>query len=188
MPALFINGEKEKKRERERGRKKLEMRYPQSSPATQDLYPTHTGARSTTEMKHFSHDHPLVGLGFTAKQDEGTVICAGCRLNIDGPALGCKECEFYLHEHCAGLHPELRHPLHPDGPLQLKLCKPYTRMWDLYMCKICLDYITQPRFVYECNRKCSSDECKRRGFIIHVDCAFLQPSLSNNNHKGHLLV
>ncbi|GAB4840984.1 hypothetical protein Ancab_021740 [Ancistrocladus abbreviatus] len=140
------------------------------------------------EMKHFSHDHPLLGLVCTPKQDEGTIVCAGCRSHINGPAFGCKKCGFFLHKRCVELPPELRHSLHPDGPLKLKLCTPYSRMRGLYMCKICLDYITEPRFVYECNGQCSSDECKRKGFIIHDDCASLQPSLRNNYHIGHLLV
>ncbi|GAB4840985.1 hypothetical protein Ancab_021741 [Ancistrocladus abbreviatus] len=137
------------------------------------------------EIQHLSHKHPLLQLECTTTQDGGRISCAGCRLDIDGPAFGCKECEFYLHEHCP--RPELHHFLHPDGPLQLKLCKPYRRMWALYMCKLCNYNVTEPRLVYECDRTCGREECKLKGFLLHVDCALLKP-LRHKYHKQHQLV
>ncbi|GAB4840987.1 hypothetical protein Ancab_021743 [Ancistrocladus abbreviatus] len=139
------------------------------------------------EIQHSSHKHTLLQLESTTKQDEGRISCAGCRLDIDGPAFGCKSCEFYLHKHCVELPSTLSHPFHPNGSLQLKLCKPYRRMWALYVCKFCNDYVTEPRFVYVCDQACGSEECKLKGFLLHVDCALLKSSLRHKNHKKHPL-
>ncbi|KAF3552497.1 hypothetical protein DY000_02004131 [Brassica cretica] len=53
--------------------------------------------------RHFSHQHDLMALCVNNEVDDGGV-CQACILLIDFASfLGCKECDFALHDSCASL-------------------------------------------------------------------------------------
>ena len=53
--------------------------------------------------RHFSHQHDLMALCVNNEVDDGRV-CQACILLIDFASfLGCKECDFALHDSCASL-------------------------------------------------------------------------------------
>ncbi|KAH0891325.1 hypothetical protein HID58_053754 [Brassica napus] len=53
--------------------------------------------------RHFSHQHDLMALCVNNEVDDGRV-CQACILLIDFASfLGCKECDFALHDSCVSL-------------------------------------------------------------------------------------
>ncbi|KAE8702847.1 Importin subunit alpha-1b [Hibiscus syriacus] len=50
---------------------------------------------------------------------KGYKYCRGSPLVLDGPSYFCEGCGFYLHEKCAKLQYEIRHPFHSIHPLNL---------------------------------------------------------------------
>ncbi|KAA3472567.1 Armadillo [Gossypium australe] len=87
---------------------------------------------------------------------KGENYCSGCRLELNGSSYFCKTCPgFYLHEKCAKLSYEIRHPFHSSHPLNL-----YTSTGNLYTstgwlhqliaCNECRDFCDG--FIYFCEQ------------------------------------
>ncbi|XP_022872655.1 uncharacterized protein LOC111391632 [Olea europaea var. sylvestris] len=123
-------------------------------------------------MKHFSHPH---GLEQSEVQKEEEMICSGCEQELSGLAYICKKrnCDFFLHESCFKLPPNIQHKFHSDHPLDLKSGPPEYSLY--YPCDACGDSINA--FVYQC-QKCD--------FKIHVTCAFLPDTEICKSHTHPL--
>ncbi|CAH8316262.1 unnamed protein product [Eruca vesicaria subsp. sativa] len=65
-------------------------------------------------FRHFSHHHDLMRLCVNGEEkEEGEQVCQACILPIDFDSfLGCKECDFALHDTCANLPRKLEHIFH----------------------------------------------------------------------------
>ncbi|KAJ4840333.1 hypothetical protein Tsubulata_050720, partial [Turnera subulata] len=70
-------------------------------------------ARRTKE--HYIHPDHLLAL-FNCKHPK--IYCTLCGDPIAGAGYGCCECRVYLHESCAELTQEIRHPYHGKHPLR----------------------------------------------------------------------
>ncbi|PPS09631.1 hypothetical protein GOBAR_AA10999 [Gossypium barbadense] len=91
--------------------------------------------------------------------------CYGCRLVLNGPTYFCEECpEVYLHEKCAKLSYEIRHPFHSSHPLNLYTLTDHSIVWRVYFisCDECRDICHG--FIYYC------EQCN---FKLDVKCATL---------------
>ncbi|GMJ01832.1 hypothetical protein HRI_003852400 [Hibiscus trionum] len=99
---------------------------------------------------------------------KGKKYCNGCRLVLNGPSYFCKECHgFYLHEKCAKLPYEIRHPFHSSHPLNLYVSdsypSPYRPLGGAFItCDECKDICLG--FIYFC------EQCN---FKLDVKCAAL---------------
>lgn len=133
------------------------------------------------EIKHASHDHPLI---LTDKYEKnGEYHCYGCELPItDGPTYCCSQCrEFVLHKPCAELPQQIRHPFHPRHTLTLFNKKPFkskrstnpcVQVWCNACGKLCYGFIFR---------------CERCNFDLDIGCASLLPTIRYGNHSKHLL-
>ncbi|GAB4829649.1 hypothetical protein Ancab_040646 [Ancistrocladus abbreviatus] len=144
------------------------------------------------EIQHPWHPHhPL----FESYNDgfEPFLQCRVCRNVISGRVFGCKECEFYLHDVCAELPPELQHPAHPTHPLKLRpLMIEGHRDAPRSSCRLCnrkIDAIGRDKrdFVYACDNP--NNMCFEVGvFVMHVACALRKlPSKTHPLHQHPLV-
>ncbi|XP_062080127.1 uncharacterized protein LOC133784871 [Humulus lupulus] len=70
-------------------------------------------------IQHFTHQHRMVPLVRDGIDDINCFICRGLKCSSSGEIYGCKRCEYYLHESCAQLPPQIhgctfqpcKHPL-----------------------------------------------------------------------------
>ncbi|KDO50452.1 hypothetical protein CISIN_1g047354mg [Citrus sinensis] len=106
---------------------------------------------------------------------EDDVKCKLCCKHIHGSGYGCAPCEFYIHNSCAELPKELRHPLHPLPNHSLTLQE--SKFLEGYYCDAC-DLNVNPGVCYRC------DYCD---FALHLECAYLKPSVKYEGHE-HLLI
>ncbi|KAI8015766.1 hypothetical protein LOK49_LG05G00360 [Camellia lanceoleosa] len=137
-----------------------------------------------TKIQHGSHRHPLIFfdkqldsescstgnklplLNEVMKNDKK---CKGCARTISAPFFYCAKCNFFLHEWCAELPIELRHPCHPEHPLLL------TKKFHLFGCTCCgSDSIS---FIFRCTTCEYSIDCK---------CASLPRIIRHKAHKHTL--
>lgn len=125
--------------------------------------------RNDDELGHFSHCHPLTVL------EVGDVECKLCCKNIHGSSYGCAPCEFYIHNSCAELPLELRHPFHPHAHHCLTLQE--SKFFEGCYCDAC-DFNVNPGMSYRCNY------CD---FVLHLECSSLKPSIKYEGHE-HLLI
>ncbi|KAI3691937.1 hypothetical protein L6452_31740 [Arctium lappa] len=136
---------------------------------------------NTTEINHWSHDHPLI---FNVESQRNNInnigcsdpveVCFGCVRPLSLPYYSCKDgCLFTLHKYCAELALTLEHQLHPDHSLDL--VDTYEEE-DYYICNGC--FSNGNRFVYTC------EACK---FYLDVNCAFLPNTIKHKSHKHHLV-
>ncbi|CAL5389775.1 unnamed protein product [Camellia sinensis] len=139
-----------------------------------------------TKIQHVSHGHPLIFfdeqldsescstgnklplLNEVMKNDEK---CNGCAQTISAPFFYCAECNFFLHEWCAELPIEPRHPCHPEHPLCL------TPDFHIFGC-ICCGSDSNNTFFFGCST------CKY--FIVDFKCASLPRIIRHKAHKHTL--
>ncbi|OWM88347.1 uncharacterized protein LOC116202699 [Punica granatum] len=105
-------------------------------------------------VDHFSHQHPLDPCHL---EEEEKVMCAACEKRCRDQSYGCSECRFFLHEECAELPRELKHPMH--SPHHLKLSDTANYLGAIY-CDACMK--RSRGFTFRC------EECD---FDLDIDCA-----------------
>ncbi|PSS15656.1 E3 ubiquitin-protein ligase MID2 [Actinidia chinensis var. chinensis] len=127
-----------------------------------------------TEIKHFSHEHPLILSGGNNDDDE-KFGCKGCGQKILGSAYGCRDCSFFLHKICAKLPMEMEHRLHPQHLLTLLPQSPYHYRHYEFICGICRE--SSKAFTYHCSL------CK---FDLDISCAVRAQSIELEHHKHPL--
>ncbi|KAK5786599.1 hypothetical protein PVK06_041236 [Gossypium arboreum] len=114
--------------------------------------------RTLSFFRPIIHPHQMYEV---TEELKGENYCSGCRLVLNGSSYFCKTCpDFYLHEKCAKLSYEIRHPFHSSHPLNL-----YTsNVWDdhLIACDECRDICDA--FIYFC------EQCD---FKLDMKCAAL---------------
>lgn len=133
------------------------------------------------EIDHFSHEHPLtlferenkISTKYWRKKKN---ICEGCQKFCTAPLYACTQCSFYLHKSCADLPIEFQNPFHPQSHGPLVLFFDANKSFPCGACfKICNGFYFQ---------------CEVCNFDLHVDCAFLMPTLEEGckqlQHFTHL--
>ncbi|XP_047962742.1 uncharacterized protein LOC125207442 [Salvia hispanica] len=109
-------------------------------------------------VDHWSHEHPL-----TLVETRGGDHCYGCEVRFGSgeQAYGCSidGCEYsnLLHQECAAVAREIRHPLHHPHHILIQRHEP-----DLRGCNIC------ERTIWSIGYKCTSSGC---WFQMHLRCA-----------------
>ncbi|XP_047962741.1 uncharacterized protein LOC125207441 isoform X2 [Salvia hispanica] len=109
-------------------------------------------------IAHWSHEHPL-----TLVDTRDLEYCYGCDMRLDSgeQAYGCsmEGCEYekLLHEECAAMPREIRHPLHHPQHVLIQ-CERDSWSW----CDIC------ERAILSIGYKCTSSRC---WFHMHLRCA-----------------
>lgn len=116
---------------------------------------------------HYSHYHHLTVL------DAGDAECQLCHKNIHGTSYGCTPCMFYIHESCAALPQEVRHPFHPRHSLTVQ----ENTFQNRFFCDACR-FDVKPGLRYRC------DQCD---FDLHLECLSLKPNIRYEDHR-HLLI
>ncbi|KAK2979834.1 hypothetical protein RJ640_010725 [Escallonia rubra] len=116
------------------------------------------------ECSHFSHRHPLL-LADIQSTDEVLVLCDGCVQPISGPSYSCRKCDFFLHSSCAKLPPKVKHPFHPEHPLDLKMARNSVAITECSGCRTFCNGLT-----YRC------ESCK---FYLDVKCAILPRNIKH---------
>ncbi|XP_012434336.1 uncharacterized protein LOC105761158 [Gossypium raimondii] len=112
--------------------------------------------RTLSLFRPIIHPHQMYEV---TEELKGENYCSGCRMVLNGSSYFCKTCpDFYLHEKCAKLSYEIRHPFHSSHPLNL-----YTsRGPQLIACEECRDICDG--FIYFC------EQCN---FKLDMKCAAL---------------
>ncbi|ESR61712.1 hypothetical protein CICLE_v10014060mg [Citrus x clementina] len=118
-------------------------------------------------IRHYSHYHHLTVL------DVGDAECQLCHKNIHGTGYGCTPCMFNIHESCAELPQEVRHPFHPRHSLTVQ----ENTFQSRYFCDACR-FDVKPGLRYRC------DECD---FDLHLECLSLKANIRYEDHQ-HLLI
>ncbi|XP_019101608.1 PREDICTED: uncharacterized protein LOC104704660 [Camelina sativa] len=117
--------------------------------------------------RHFSHEHDLLILDMDDKE-EIEQVCQACILPIEfGSYLGCKQCDFALHDVCASLPRKMEHAIHVH---------PLTTMNyenGFFTCSVCNQ--RSCGFMY----KCSQEDC---GYKIDVKCASFAEPFHHSTH------
>ncbi|KAK3035146.1 hypothetical protein RJ639_032819 [Escallonia herrerae] len=116
------------------------------------------------ECSHFSHRHPLL-LADIQSTDEVLILCDGCVQPISGPSYSCRQCDFVLHSSCAKLPPKVKHPFHPEHPLDLKMARNSVAITECSGCRTFCNGLT-----YRC------ESCK---FYLDVKCAILPRNIKH---------
>ncbi|KAI3711843.1 hypothetical protein L1987_70391 [Smallanthus sonchifolius] len=121
------------------------------------------------------HDHPLSLLPKTPGKFFGVFECAICKLESNGFAYGCEECDFFVDINCAFIPEEITHDAHPDHLLSIVI--PSAELSRRY-CKACNYSFGYWKFAFHC------PPCD---FYIHVECALLLPKLIKHKCDKHPL-
>ncbi|KAJ0263935.1 hypothetical protein HA466_0023770 [Hirschfeldia incana] len=125
-------------------------------------------------IKYFSHEHHLKIENYDAVRD-AKKQCEACILPIDPRCFyGCTQCDYSLHEVCAGLPRKLDHPLHKH---RLVLDPAPLNDYDYMNCSTC--YRTSSGFRY----KCIEEECRHR--TCHIDLRCISIPECTFTHKSH---
>lgn len=125
--------------------------------------------------RHFSHHHDLMRLCVNNELEDGRA-CQACILPIDfGSFLGCKECDFALHDTCASLPRKMEHSLHRH-PLTLEVNTMNIKE-GFFSCSKCGR--ESCGFMYRCYQK----ECE---FKMDAKCASLSDPLYIGGHEHPL--
>ncbi|CAH8283497.1 unnamed protein product [Eruca vesicaria subsp. sativa] len=137
----------------------------------------------TNLIKHFSHEHFLMLEKYDGIRD-GEKQCQACTLPINSRDFyNCVECDFFLHEVCAGLLRKLDHALHVH-PLVLDSShysskKHYTRIG----CSVCSRKFSG--FTYKCSKR---DCMLYQGFQIDVRCTLVPDYFTHESHEHPLFI
>ncbi|KAI5560405.1 hypothetical protein BDE02_16G045500 [Populus trichocarpa] len=116
----------------------------------------------------FPHkDHPLILNEEKEYHGEG-VKCSVCKEPMSGPSYSCTSCNFFLHEKCAELPPEIKRHLHPEHPLRLL---PNHDMICDFCNETCYESFTYFCIVCEYN--------------LHIKCAFPPCIDAADQNQGH---
>lgn len=124
---------------------------------------------NVVELEHFSHQHPLILNG----GHKGEVDCVGCSRSVSGLAYSCNHCNYFLHEWCAMLPRNIKHPLHPYHTLSLLEREPP----NCFGCEACKSPCDD--FIYNC-RVCS--------FSLHLECASIPRTIRSEVHQRLLVL
>ncbi|XP_033148281.1 uncharacterized protein LOC103870383 [Brassica rapa] len=125
-------------------------------------------------IKYFSHDHHLKLENYDGVRD-AKKQCEACILPIDPRCFySCTQCDYSLHEVCAGLPRKLDHPLHKHC---LALDHAPLDDYDYMNCSTC--FRTSSGFRY----KCIEGECKLR--TCHIDLRCILIPECTFTHKSH---
>lgn len=127
--------------------------------------------------RHFSHHHDLMRIRVNDEVEDGGV-CQACILPIEfNSFLGCKECDFSLHDTYASLHRKMEHTFHRH-PLNLEVNFMNIKE-GFFCCSKCGR--ASCGFMYRSYEK----DCK---FTMDARCASLSDPLSNKayEHRLHL--
>ncbi|KFK38680.1 hypothetical protein AALP_AA3G146500 [Arabis alpina] len=131
-------------------------------------------------IKHFSHDNCLKlekfdGLRDTKKQ------CQACVLPINSHDFyNCVECEFFLHEVCAGLLRKLDHALHNHS-----LVVDTSPLQNLYSmnCSTCFRALTGFRY------KCAKKDCMiGKHLQFDVRCILIPDCFTHQSHEHPVFI
>ncbi|CAH8370021.1 unnamed protein product [Eruca vesicaria subsp. sativa] len=127
-------------------------------------------------IRHFSHHHDLVSLCINGEEEEDERVCQACILPIDfGSFLGCKECDFALHDTCANLPRKMEHPFHHHRlTLEVNMMNIKEGFFRCSKCKQ-----ESCGFMY----RCCQEECE---FKMDAKCASLTDPLHTGAHKHPL--
>ncbi|KAL0743734.1 hypothetical protein Bca4012_085247 [Brassica carinata] len=131
------------------------------------------------KIRHFSHHHDLRKLCVNngeEEEEEDERLCQACILPIHFDSfLGCKECDFALHDTCASLPRKLEHTFHRH-PLILEV--DVMNIKDgFFSCSKCER--ESCGFMY----RCCQEGCE---FKMDANCASLTDPLYNKAHKHPL--
>ncbi|KAA8517966.1 hypothetical protein F0562_015440 [Nyssa sinensis] len=138
------------------------------------------------EIQACTHPHPLK----TCEKKTGP--CSGCERPLIGTVYGCTvtmdrtgshhtACDdFFLHESCAKLPPEIhQHPFHPQHPLTLHSKPPPSFPFESreVWCDAC--WKKRLSFTYHC------EQC---AFNLDTECALLKPTLKFELHEHPFVI
>ncbi|KAL0900195.1 hypothetical protein Bca101_084156 [Brassica carinata] len=126
---------------------------------------------------HFSHQHDLTRLCVNGdKEERDERVCQACILPVDFDSfLGCKECDFALHDTCASLPRKMEHPFHRH-PLTLEVDMTNIKE-GFFNCSNCKQ--ESCGFMY----RCCQEECD---FKMDAKCASLADPVYNKAHQHPL--
>ncbi|KAG2309281.1 hypothetical protein Bca52824_029029 [Brassica carinata] len=124
-----------------------------------------------SEIKHFTHIHPL-----TKVDNSGKFKCNGCKTYGIGKSYRCSSCDYDLHEYCAICPPTLLSFMHPKHKLKLVFKEPAMTNQDRRGCNICHELIEGLNY-----------QCEACGFDMHPICSQLPQNVTHVPHPAHPL-
>ncbi|XP_028122544.1 uncharacterized protein LOC114319692 [Camellia sinensis] len=141
------------------------------------LQPTTTAAAAENneeedqdqDHRQFTHSHPLI---LCHNKQQFPIPCCACNLPLGDSVYLCPTCHILIHESCAQMPREIKHPLHPPHPLNLVDDRP-----SFETCEGCLSHIHSD-FAYVCSH------CE---FNLDVRCAFSKPTTMMSKIHHHPL-
>ncbi|KAL7162419.1 hypothetical protein ACSBR2_042830 [Camellia fascicularis] len=122
------------------------------------------------DHRQFTHSHPLI---LCHNKQQFPIPCRACNLPLGDSVYLCPTCHILIHESCAQMPREIKHPLHPPHPLTL-----VDDTHSFETCEGCLSGIHSD-FAYVCSH------C---GFNLDVRCAFSKPTTMISKIHHHPLV
>uniref|UniRef100_A0A7N2L4J2 DC1 domain-containing protein n=1 Tax=Quercus lobata TaxID=97700 RepID=A0A7N2L4J2_QUELO len=128
------------------------------------------GIQIAAELKHFSHDHDLKLTDEVMSNQK----CDGCVRDIFPPFYSCVKCSFFLHDSCANLPKEKRHPLH-QHPLTLFPKPPYGN--KDFRCWTC-----------ERDGNGFNYSCVPCRFTLDIPCSLISDILTHPGHEHRLIL
>ncbi|KAI7985751.1 hypothetical protein LOK49_LG14G01868 [Camellia lanceoleosa] len=121
------------------------------------------------DHRQFTHSHPLI---LCHNKQQFPIPCRACDLPLGDSVYLCPTCHILIHESCAQMPREIKHPLHPPHPLTL-----VDDRHSFKTCEGCLSGIHSD-FAYVCSH------CE---FNLDVRCAFSKPTTMMSKIHHHPL-
>ncbi|KAL5562691.1 hypothetical protein UlMin_032438 [Ulmus minor] len=113
------------------------------------------------------HEQPM---RFEEKKHEDGIECYACHFPCSGPTYTCNTCNYFFHNSCLELPPQISHPCHPSHPLRRHMASPGQS--TITKCKAC--HRSCPFFIIF--------QCKECEFAICIDCTSLKPTIKHQDH------
>ncbi|KAL5562688.1 hypothetical protein UlMin_032435 [Ulmus minor] len=113
------------------------------------------------------HEQPM---RVEEKKHEDGIECYACHLPCSGPTFTCKTCNYFFHNSCLELPPQIHYPSHPQHPLRRHMASPGQS--TITKCKACNR--SYPFFIIF--------QCKECEFAICIDCTSLKPTIKHQDH------